>query len=187
MLYLRMGALVVGALVMRMWEGWRRTHGEREEREHLEMDAEVQAMRERVTGGMVSSMPEVFGRFALWYGVEPQPGRSLWLVMGPGGRAETSMESPQEVLAYFQSPPAERRAEGMIVTMDLTHLTEPERARGAMTPHMLKLFDDAGARMAGAGAGKGVRGGRDRAVGEYGPGLRVGAGEVSPVDAVSEG
>jgi hypothetical protein len=146
MLYLRLGALVVvivGSLVMRTWEGWQRTHGERAEREHSEMQAEVQAMRERVTGGMVRAMPEVFGRFALWYGAEPQPGRSLWLVFGPGGRAETSMESPQEVLAYFQSLPAERRAEGMFVTMDLTHLTEPEMVRGWMSPHMLKLFDDA--------------------------------------------
>ena len=146
MLYLRFWVLVVvivGSLVMRVWEGWRKIQGEREERERSEMEAEAQAMRERVTGGMVRSMPEVFGRFALWYGAEPQPGRSLWLVMGPRGRAEASMESPQEVLAYFQSLSAERRAEGMFVTMDLTHLAEPEMARGWMSPHMLKLFEDA--------------------------------------------
>ena len=53
------------------------------------------------------------------------------------------MESAQEVLAYFQSLPAERRAEGMFVTMDLTHLAEPEMARGWMTPQMLKLCEDA--------------------------------------------
>ena len=142
MLYLRLWGIVVvivGALVMRVWEGWRRTHEERVEQER----AEMQAMRERVTGGMVRAMPEVFGRFALWYGAEPDPGRIEWRVVSPEGRIEKSVKSPQEVLAYFQSLPAERRAEGMFVTSDLNHLAEPERARGMMTQHMLKLFDDA--------------------------------------------
>jgi hypothetical protein len=142
MLYLRMGIIVlvlVGSLVVRVWEGWRRTHEEREEEER----AEMQAMRERVTGGMVRAMPEVFGRFALWYGAESDPGRLLWMVVSPEGRIEKSVKSPQEVLAYFHSLPAERRTEGMFVTMDLNHLVEPERAREMMTPHMLKLFDDA--------------------------------------------
>jgi|GEM_PF-5517351 len=142
MLYLRFWGIVVvmvGALVVRVWEGWRRTHEEGEEQER----AEMVAMRERVTGGMVRAMPEVFGRFALWYGAESDPGRLLWMVVSPEGRIEKSLKSPQEVLAYFQSLPAERRAEGMFVTMDLNHLAEPERARGMMTPHMLTLFDDA--------------------------------------------
>ncbi|MHB1082474.1 MAG: hypothetical protein ACYC67_23990 [Prosthecobacter sp.] len=142
MLYLRMGIVVlvlVGSLVVRVWEGWRRTHEERGEQER----AEMQAMRERVTGGMVRAMPEVFGRFALWYGAESDPGRLLWMVVSPEGRMEKSVKSPQEVLAYFQSLPVERRAEGMFVTMDLTHLAEPERTRGTLNPHMIKLFEDA--------------------------------------------
>ena len=141
MLYLRFWGIVViilGSLVVRVWEGWRRTHEERAEQER----AEMQAMRERVTGGMVRGMPEVFGRFALWYGAESDPGRILWRVVSPEGRIEKSVKSPQEVLAYFQSLPAERRAEGMFVTSDLNHLAEPDRAREMMTPHMLKLFDD---------------------------------------------
>lgn len=186
MLYLRMGIIVlviVGSLVVRVWEGWRRTHEERGEQER----AEMQAMRERVTGGMVRAMPEVFGRFALWYGAESDPGRLLWMVVSPEGRMEKSMESPQEVLAYFQSLPVERRAEGMFVTMDLTHLAEPERTRGTLHPHMIKLFEDAGARTAGAGAGGGVRESGDRAVDEHGHRPRRRAGEVSAVDAVSGG
>lgn len=142
MLYLRFGIIllvIVGSLVVRVWEGWRRTHEGRVEEER----AEMQAMRERVTGGMVRAMPEVFGRFALWYGAESDPGRLLWMVVSPEGRIEKSVKSPQEVLAYFQSLPAERRAEGMFVTMDLNHLVEPDRAREMMTPHMLNLFDDA--------------------------------------------
>lgn len=142
MLYLRFGIIVlviVGSLVVRVWEGWRRTHKEREEEERVEM----QVMRERVTGGMVRAMPEVFGRFALWYGADSDPARILWMVVSPEGRIEKSVKSPQEVLAYFHSLPSERRAEGMFVTMDLNHLVEPERARGMMTPHMLKLFEDA--------------------------------------------
>lgn len=142
MLYLRFWGIlvvIVGALVMQVWEGWRRTHDEGVEQER----AEMQAMRERVTGGMERAMPEVFGRFALWYGAESDPGRIRWMVVSPEGRIEKSVKSPQEVLAYFQSLPAERRAEGMFVTSDLNHLVEPERARGMMTPHMLKLVDDA--------------------------------------------
>ncbi|MCX6848656.1 MAG: hypothetical protein NTY98_07025, partial [Verrucomicrobia bacterium] len=131
--------VIVGSLVVRVWEGWRRTHKEGEEQER----AEKQAMRERVTGGMVRGMPEVFGRFALWYGAESDPGRILWMVVSPEGRIEKSVKSPQEVLAYYKGLPAERRAEGMFVTMDLNHLVEPERARGMMTPHMLTLFEDA--------------------------------------------
>lgn len=85
MLYLRFWGIVVvivGALMVRVWEGWRRTHEERVEQER----AEMQTMRERVTGGMVRAMPEVFGRFALWYGAEPDPGRIEWRVVSPEGR-----------------------------------------------------------------------------------------------------
>lgn len=96
----------------------------------------------RGDGSIVAEVPQVCRRFAVWYGANPPPKEDMWLVMTTDARGDRVLDTAEEVIAYFQTLPRERRSTGIFITQDYTHLRHPDLLPPWMSEHMLRLMDD---------------------------------------------
>jgi len=107
------------------------------------LDVAAPSLEVRGDGSIVAEVPQVCRRFAVWYGANPPPKEDMWLVMTTDGRGDRVMDTAEEVIAYFQTLPRERRSAGIFITQDYTHLRHPDLLPPWVSEHMLRLMSDA--------------------------------------------
>jgi len=96
----------------------------------------------RSDGSIVAEVPQVCIRCAVWYGANPPPKEDQWLVMNTRARGDRLLETAEEVIDYYRSLPPERRAAGIFITQDYTHLRHPDLLPPWVSEHMLRLMND---------------------------------------------
>ena len=107
------------------------------------LDVAAPSLEVRGDGSIAAEVPQVCRRFAVWYGANPPPKEDMWLVMTTDGRGDRVMDTAEEVIAYFQTLPRERRSTGIFITQDYTHLRHPDLLPPWVSEHMLRLMSDA--------------------------------------------
>lgn len=84
----------------------------------------------------------VLAGFGILAGYNEEPEPTHWMVMGAEGRHEKSLKSAEGLMAYFHTLPKERRARGIFITGEITHLEDPAASEPPLSAHVKKLLAD---------------------------------------------